>query len=711
MAISTAFNEELAVVDGTKSFTFTINTGTHTENEFSVAGYTVTAGSDAAAEHGAVEALYELGYRFWTPYRRKRPGSLPSGGVTIAKTQRSMPFCRMYYNYSFHPLDPTNGSADFDRFVVLNGCDDDRRPVGHAWGTWYNDDTAWFNANPSYWSLVGSRVVFDLANATAFEQLAQRAAFWIDNTSYLNAFNRGAWDAPDGDTLGSDLVWPWAARVVAILRSTYSITDAELGVYAYAGHRDYRGVAGEDLTGVYGQVALGFNDLGEGYPSLVDGWGNALGTGMLSLRGYGDIAAQGGYRIPYGASTNLNFLLDYPSFITSGANGVNFETSGNWIKNVISHYTMMRVWAKGGTPATIFASVLSEYIADQCSNDSAVADLYNLWGKGGRENGFVLRQSMQIVDSMTGAHKERYLQFMALQTEFERAILRQYDGPYFTGVEKAMRWAEWLYREDGSVHNYSIQRQEAGVGRTTNQGRADLDITGSPQPHYFRFPAAPTTSDINNERALLERDYAYPEVAEPSDDMADWVEVTPPTPAGLANGSFTDANAIATRYTARFIYSGPGNVTITNTDATGTANVTSYGSGLHDITVIGEKTVTWSAGNMYLIPVPTVFVESLAATGNGGVLWAFLPPSLTGWHLIEASSRLSIYDEDGRHDCRRRDDDFATWFPPQDLKTGTVCVFHQTTGEFTLAGANPAISTSRTTMLMPRSLAEREGLI
>ena len=707
MAINAAFDEELAAVDGTKSFSVTINTGTHTINEYTVSGYNITAGSDPAAEHAAVEALYSLGYRFWAPEYTTRPSSLPSGGVTIAQTERSMPYCQMFYNYGIKGQDPSGGTEAFARYCVLNGCNDERRPTGHAWGAWYLDDTAWFNDNPLLWSLSGSRLVLSLANSGHFETLAQRAALWI--STRMNEENRYQWDAPDGDQLPSEQVWPWAARCAQILRTSYGITDAKLGVYAYAGHRTP--VTGYDLTGLYGQIALGFSTAGFGnYPDLVAAWGDELDE--ISLRGYGDIAAQDGYRVPYAANRNLNFLNDYPSFKASGANGVRLETSGNWIKNLISHYTAVRVWAQGGTPSDVFDTALSEAVTSLFEGDSKVADLYELWDENTRPSNLLLARSFNIVNAMQADSwwRERFRQYMALQYQLvEFGDNRTYDGPYFHLVEESMRWAEAMFREDASVHAYVIQRQDAGVGQATNQGREDLEIEGPEVPHYYTYPRMPTEAEIDAVKVRLDRLTDYPDAAFPPDDIADWVEVSLPEPQGAADVGQTDAadgvQSIDTRYAARFIYSGPGDVTTEDTDTGADSVTTAYGSGLHEILVSGTKTTSWSGGTLYAVAEPFLWKDQT----DSNVWWTYLPLTLRGWHLIEANTRLSIFDEEKRKDCGLRDGSLGV--RPQTLVPGTVCVGNQTRGQFTLAGSTPTISPTRNTIVMPRALAIREGLL
>lgn len=700
MTIDAAFDAELAEVDGTKTFSVSIDGGWG-ENEFQVSGYSITAGSNNAAEHGAAEALYQLGYRFWSPYWITRPSSLPAGGVTLSRRQRTMPYCKMFLNYGFHPGD-ANGDTDFDRWNTLLASNDERRPVSHAWGSWYDGDTAWFNANTDYWSLSGSRLVLDLADETAFEALAQRAALWL--STRLNSLNRAGWDPPDGDTLTSDLVFPWVARCVAILRSTYAISDAKLGVYSYGGHRDFAPVVGEDLTGVYVQIALGFSTAGyDSYATLVDGWGGVVDE--IALRGYGDIAAQDGYRIPTAAGRGLNFLTDYPSFIASGADGVQMETSANWIKNIISHHSFHRVWTEGGDPSTTYDAVLSDAVDTLFEGDSAVADMYQLWDANSLISSELLNQSFVIADAMQADSwwKERFRQFMAVQCKISDLTSPAFDGPWFTEAETTMRWAEGVYREDGAVHSYAMQRQILGAGNTTNQGRSDLLITSF--PHYYSYPSLPTDAEINAIRDDRARRFGYPAITAAPDNLADWVEVTLPDPEGAADVANADGTQILLRYTATLFYSGPGSVTIGST-------TTEYGAGITQIDFVGgasSTTVTWSGGTLYALTNPLLWFDQ--PTDNK-VWWMYKPTTVLGWDKIRAGIRLSVYDADGRKDINRIDPPYDSGFvSPQSIGTGTICVFTQTRGSFTLAGAAPCISPDRTKMLMPRDLAEREGLL
>ena len=712
MTINAAFNEELAEVDGTKSFSVTIDTGTHTENEFSVSGYAITAGSNEAASHAAYEAMHELGFRIWSPHWIDRPASLPSGGVTLSKQERVMPYNTIFRNYGSHPDDTTGGDADFNRWAALVACDDARRPIGHAWPAWFDDDRAWFDANPSYWvwrvqDAVPQFVLDESGEPAIWEALAQRAALYL--STRLNSYNRASWDPFDTNGQASDVVFPWVKRCVDVLRTTYGITDAKLGVYAYSSQADPTLVQGLDLSGIYLQAALGFTNAGLGYPEFVRQWGNVIDDGEIGLRAYGDIAAFGSYLVPGSANPGMNFLRDYASFVSNGANGVNMETSTNWPLNIISHYTAIRVWVTGGDPDTIYTQAISDAVSGLFEGDSAVGDLYELWAEGGSATDFVLKKSFDITESMTADSwwKTRFRQFLAMQS-----LLLDYDnervtgGPYFTLLEKGMRWAEGLYEQEGAVHSYAIARRIASIGTIVPAGRPDLYVLQDPRPHWYRYPALPTDAEISEIQSELEKRADYPTVTEAADSVDDLVAVSV-SPTGAADIG-TDSVSLNVDYGISAVYHGPGNVTVTDNE-TEEAVVTAYGSGLHDVTLDGGSFVEWDAGVMHLKADPRVYMERMNPPGT--VWWMYLPHTVQGWDKIECSVRLKATDSEGAKTIDSRDSPTSGYDYPQTLKPGVVCLHFLTVGWLTMAGASPYISSSRTEALMPRPLAMREGLL
>jgi hypothetical protein len=689
---SALFNAEVALVDPARQFTYTINPAWG-ENEWGVSGWLVTAGSDAALEHGASEALHSMGFRWWTPQKTTRPASLPVGGVNLPRQQFVMPYMNMYLNYGFNDAARQD---EYSRWATLNNVADQRRPVGHAWSAiinWANAQDSYYTNNPGLLITAGSPS-FNLTDPVARAANLAKCVEWCRLN--INEFQRCHFDPADGDTQSSELVFAFANDVVAELRAT-THPGAMLGLYAYAGHR---APVAFPCPYLYVQVALGFNNLGIGYQALVQQWGAAASE--VALRGYGDIAAQDGWLPAYSGITQSQFFLnEYPGYIASGANGINMETSGNWLKNLVGHWHGLRYWKTGqGT----HASALAEMLPALFNNDAAVADLYNLWGSPTAQlTDDLIYRSCQIVDAMQQPHRaefRRYMTFVMRDRQLARMGATR-DGFYMTRLEQNLRWA-WGMVADGTVHSYAYARQLANTNVTAN-GRPDLNVGGS--PHWRRFPAYSTDGDY-----VAMRDELAPRVARATVfDDPELVEVTV-SPTGQAAALLTPATDYTTLGLAVFVVVGPSTVTTDYVDAFRPTEVREFGAGLHTFSIAASATTSWVGGRVYLQAYPVVRLDPSV---SAGFRWAYVPRISRGKLRISSGSRITITDSVGRKDIAQNFAPFGSGMAnPQTVVPGVVRVDNiNTRGTHQFGNLNPFISPLPTVQLMPRALAQRENLL
>jgi hypothetical protein len=686
---SILFNEELSAVEPARSFTYTVNPAWG-ENEWSVSGWTVTGGSDAALEHGASEALHALGYRFWTPQKTTRPASLPAGGVTLARQQFVFTYCLMYLNYGF-------GNAtlqtEYVRWATLNNVNDRRRPVGHTWGAiinWANAQNGYYTSNPGL--LINNGTSFELVEPVARAANLAKCVEWCRLN--INEFQRCSFDPADGDTQSSEVVFGFANDVVAELRAT-THPQAMLGLYAYAGHR---APVAFPCPYLYVQVALGFNNLGIGYQALVQQWGAVAAE--VALRGYGDIAAQDGWLPAYSGITRANFFIgEYPGYIASGANGINMETSGNWLKNMVSHWHALRYWKTGqGT----HASALAEMLPALFNNDPAVLALYNLWGDPTTLlTDDLIYQSCQIIDQMQQPHRAEFRRYMTfvMRDRLLSSMGTTRDGVYMSRLEQNLRWV-WAMEADGSVHSNAYSRQLANSNVTDN-GRPDLNLGSS--PHYRRFPAYSTDEDYIAHRDALARRVVRASVFSDTD----LVEVTV-APTGQAAALLTPATDYTTLGIAVFVFIGPGTVTTDYLESFRATEVREFGPGMHTFSIAASATTSWVGGTLYLRAFPAVRLDPSLS----GQRWAYVPRISRGRLRVSSESRLTLIDSVSRKDIAQNFAPFSSGMAnPQTIVPGVARVDNiNTRGTHVFGNLSPYVSPSPTVQLMPRALAAREGL-
>lgn len=690
MAIATEFDDELQQVDAGKSFTFNSGFSDYGENEWSVSGYTVNGGSDDACEHGAAEALYNLGYRFYTPEKTVRPASLPAEGVTLARQEFVFPFFSLFYNYGYASWGAYKNDA-FNRWTILNAADDGRFPIVHAWGpiiTAIDAEDSFFTNNPTYYkkdTIASTTATFDLSITGAdYTALVDRVAQYVVDD--VGTSTRYGFDPTDGDGVDSDTCFQFAKDVLAVVHQTKP--NVNFGLYAYSNHNRAPSFT---VNNMYVQVALGFNDGGIGYSALVDEWAQAGVT--VGLRGYGLIAAQDEWGpFQQGLCADNSFsssIFNYADYIASGAKSMKMESTGNQIPALVGQYTLIR-YLKDGT--TTHADVRDDMAANLPGFTAEVKDLYEFWGANSLNPSTISTSYDKIaalpVNTLTTEIKRYWTWYRNNEDRVEDyRTANGKNGIYYSRLEQSLRYGKAL-QDDGIIHGYAYSRQEANAN--VDPDRNDLKFNSS--PHWSRHGEYPPDSLFDSLKTKYQQALQRP--SELNDTTLVLVEVTPNGgETGGAANFITDAGV-------DYAYVGPGTITRGGND-------TVYGSGLHTFSASGL--VEYSGGHLFLKCFPQFSTD---APGHGGNRFMYIPKSVRGRPYITGGPRLTIVDGNGSKDYRQHVPPFDSGFSdPRKLQAGQSRVrWDRTRGTVVMLNCNPWISATHNRALMPKALAVREGL-
>jgi hypothetical protein len=709
MAISTFFQDEINLVDPTKTLTYQVNVA-YDDFEFSYSGLAIIGGSDLACEYGASELMEEMGFRWYTPNQQfwKRPAAIDTG---LAQTQTSFWFKNnaMFLTYG-HSWDDiysadrsTLGNA-LAKWQTLNGLRVSAFPAGHRWANLINNNQAYFQANPNM--IIGtvgaSNVKFNLsATGSDYTNMVEIAAAEILRQG-LNAYNRTNADATDSDTQSTDLFWPFTKAVAAKVRSGTSaigdhpartgVADAQLGAYAYAGHRAEPTLA--YTPGVYTQVALGFTAENTWLP-LIEAHG-PKSDGIL-LREYFAVN-----RVTPMEKRHSNVYFDtYDAYEEEGVLGFNAESSANWLTGLVMFRWAIR---KGRTGTATHAEALDDVMADLFNDDAAVRSLYEYWSNQANSwHEWSMLDSFEYVNDMqAGWYKTLFQHLMVLlyedmnmppQIPLASQSLSTPD-PFPAAFSKLMAKVVGVRLMD-IFHSYGYLRQEANGAVNTNYPQ--LRMFASPRPQYWVNPTTPTTTEFNTYLAALRISAGRDDTL----DSTDRVLVFNITP--VATGTITDATVYNTLGKARYWFIGPGTVTRTES-GDGTVTSTVYAVGLHEIAVNAIAKFSNQGGLLFLDTFPLVRKDT---DGTGKRHWLYVPNRAAGTVDVRAGSRVRFFDEAGQFDLYPAT--HASYIDPKNLGPGQVAIDNVNTRDtFYNPGANRYMSMFHDVALMPRTIAEED---
>jgi hypothetical protein len=709
MAVSTYFQEEITAVDATKTLVFEVNTSTHTLFQWSYAGLTITGGSELACEYGAADLLERMGFRWYSPNSEfwVRPGTILTN-LTAAIQSTWMPNNNVFLTYghswdNIYLADRATLNNAMTKWQKLNGVHTGVWPAGHRWVGLINANQPYFQANPTYYlGTLGGAPRFNLSlTGTDYNNIVEIAAAEILKQG-LNAWNRTNCDATDGDTQSTNLFWPFTKAVAAKVRSGTNaigshparagVATAQLGAYAYAGHRDVPTLA--YTPGVYTQVALGFTSPDTWLP-LVQGHG-AKADAIL-LREYWAVNQPK----PFTDLRHKSDFFDrYDAFVASADTlGFTAESSAYWLNNLVMFRWGIQK-ARNGTAT--YAASLNSVMADVFNNDAAVRSLYEFWSDPTIGNSlWALRRSFDFVDDMAAAWYKTYFKYcmviLAKQQYLpaQTPLASQTPADPFPAAFSSMCTNVVAIRLLDIFHSYGFLRQVANGAVNTNYPQ--LRMFANPLPDWWTNPQLPTDAEFTSYHAQLTADTPHDDIL----DGTDLVLVNNITPRITATAAATKFNILGT---AIFKFIGPGTVTNTPGNTTDPAVTTTYGPGINTIAVNTVASFTWNGGYLFLDTFPAVRKDPDLTNLNH---WFYVPARNAGEFVAQAQSRVRFVDQNGNFDLTAAT--HVEYSDPANLGPGQVAINNlNTRGIFYNMNGNRYMSAHATIALMPRALAEEE---
>lgn len=698
MTVSTYFTEELQTVDAGKAFSYVID-GTYAENEYSVSGWEVRAGSETAQGHGAYAALYDMGFRFWTPQHTTYPVSVPSGGVTIAKRENNWPYTRIFLSYGYD-ASASAQSAAYERWRIIRSLNDVRRPSGQTWLSIINAinaEDSFFTNNPTY---LAASDLFNLDNGAIEAAVAARVGAYIGQN--LNAYDRMAFGVSDASPYDSDEIVRFSNAVITAARQENA--NAHINILAYANCVLPSTI--DCNPGITVDVTLGFNNGGIGYPAMVEGWGAKAED--VGLGGYGDIAAWGTYQLMTGGWRRKTYqdgnIINVPAYSAAGVQMMDCEHGGNFFKNLIADNHAFKYWQTG---SSTYDAVLNEAVTLLFGGDSLVADLYQLWGTGSI-NDATLRQSCAIVDAMADTwYRLKFRQLLALNMQHRKMTYRDaaFSPTYYSKTEQNLRWYYGLANDD--FHAYAYARRLAN-GPPVSVDRPDLVFDAA--PHWKRYPAAPTDTDYTGLRDELTARVA--DVPAVIADLTDLV-IVPTVPSGLVGSGATANSTVNIAKEARTLYVlGPGTLTIDYSDSTIPQEVHTVPAGLNIYETVGAGRITYPPGTLWWDGSETITVHysDWSTWSEAFQDWyVYLPQTTRGRYRIIAG-QLRISDSGTQYSyVNKYEPPNWTGVDPAILLPGVAKISaNPTANGITLYNTNLFYGLTPHLTLMPRALAKAE---
>ena len=713
--MSRLFQDEIDAVDPRRRLSFLIDES-YGEFQWSFEGLEVRGGTTLACEQGASELLEAMGFRWYAPNSKfwRRPPRIP---VNLASTKQQfwMPANRIWLVYGHnwddvHNQDRSLLTNAFNRWATLNAVHSSPYPAGHRWKSVIEKNLDFFVARPHFLrdiSKKASRKVhtFDLEGLSEAdrEELSELCAAHLLKEG-LNAFNRTHFDPVDSDPNSSDTVFPFTKAVADRVRSgtkpigglpsMKGVPDAQLGVYAYAGHRlpPTRSVA----PSVYTQVALGFNRTKYSYLDLVKL--HAEKAAAIMVREYLDTQAWSNGKPLINGRTKSNYFDRYDDFVKAGVVGANCEFGANWLVNLVMCRLCIKKLRSGRYS---YQQALDDVMIDVFDEDPAVRRLYEFWSDPLEDfHKWSLRQSFDLVVSMRESwYKAYFLQLLTvLYEDFtlpgQLPPEQQDDSDPFPHSFSRLMSHVTALRSSDITHSFAWVRRKANGAVVENY--PTLRYKASPRPQWWTKPTPPTLKDFNRSYTAI-----LAATARDTDlDIEDLVVVqgiTPTTPAGQQPTHFHIEGA------AKFVFIGPGELIFTENSDERTVTTRAHENGLHRLAIKGDYFVSNRGGLLFLDGFPRVRLASLP----GGKHWVYLPRRSVGKTQFEAEVRLRILHAGGRFDVMPQKN--ANLGGRESLASGQVAIATSSTREyFSLVAANRYISLHPTVALLPRVIVHED---
>jgi len=439
-----------------------------------------------ALRHAVAHVLRELGIRYYAPSPRWHIiPRLDEVRVDLNLTEAPALGTRKIW-YAYGQPDKAL-SANYDRWVMGNRLSGTALlNTGHSYGHIIGRNTAEFARHPEYFALLedGTRDTKRVPNAQKFctsnpgllELVARDRIKLLEEMRKANPLaymvsvdpsdGQGTCHCEKCQALGTttDRVIHLANHVARQLRAVHP--DAWVGLYAYSSHRLPPTIDVE--PNVYVQVALAFNQTSYTLPELVERW--SAKTPSLGLREYYGVEAwdwglpgrMRGGKVAY----HKEWI---PFYAARKVNAINAETNGNWGGQALGLYVAAELmW---DVRANV-AALEDRYFAD-CFGAAAPAmkDLHKKFETGGPLLSATLSPLFADLERAVAATDQppvrarladvmAYLVYVDAYRAFEAAAAQRpmRDDAYYEALRPLMTYA-WQIRSRDVVHYYALARR------------------------------------------------------------------------------------------------------------------------------------------------------------------------------------------------------------------------------------------------------------
>ena len=766
MAVSSAYQDIVDLVDDTKTLVFVVDAENYGPLEFSYDGLTVTGGTEHACAIGARDLLDEMGLRVYTPKTaaygrsdssyRKLPASIPTD-LTRPKGTNWIPNVRSFLGYnnqwSFSNADSRPILDDaFDVFGDLTGTRLQAYPAGHGWPNVIEsnlkddpeDPDEWFDENFHLLKVhkveaSGPVYTFDLEKLTLpgyeddYAKLVNFcAAYKLENSEGQHAwdtFRHTNFDPVDGDQHSSDLVYPFTQAVVARMRSG---TDpvmlgggvhiaaldgeprTELGLYAYAGHR--LPPAKNYGPGVITGQAFGFNQTGLTYLELYEGHSLKNG-GQMTVREYFDAQVWNkGQPLANGRAKKYYFERLNP-FQALGCLEVNGENTANWLVNLPMNRALVLKCRTG--EAVDWDALIDEIAADIFDDDPKVKELYHYWmDPVERFHKWSLRKSFDIVSEMADSwYKTDFERLLTIHYQYYRiqnldayGIVRNPGEPDDTFADEISKLLAWVtaVREDEILHSYALVRQEANAKLNDYPHlKFNAANNGYDEPDWSLDPSSVVGGDGKPTHGDFEAAYAAITAETVRDENLDGGDLVLVPVEPLSDRDKTPAAMFKSQESfAAYLVIGPATLTVID-NTSGESEVEEIAAGeMRPIALTGDYSVRSDPpGRIWPDLFPQARKDPDAENRNS---WLYVPKGAQGQVNLIVSTRWRF--DDGTQLDWNDENYSANPTPFLNLGPGQVCVDNTNTrGQITNVNCNRYLSPDPNYALMPSALAAAEG--
>ncbi len=727
----------------------------------------ILGNSEAAARHGVATLLRHLGYRWFAPSPQWH--FVPSHKtITIdlnVVDEPKLAHRGIWYAYAGGDKELME---NYRRWAVANRLSvASVMRTGHSYGNIISRNKATFDKHPEYYALLpsGERDTKASINARKFcfsnpglidlvvkDRIRLLEAYRrVNPAAYMVSVDpsdgQGTCHCDDCKKLGTttDRVLHLANHVAKGLRKEHP--DAWVGLYAYSTHRVPPTIPVE--PNVYVQVAMGFNRTKYTLPELVERWSKKVGA--IGLREYYGVEAW-----DWGLPGRMRgSRVDYhkkwiPYYSKRKLNAVNAETNANWGGQMLGLYVASHLMWR---PSTNVDGLVDDFFS-RCYGKAA-QPMRRLLEKFDQSpplrSATLVPMFRDVLDASKAADSPEvrrrivdmmaYLVYVAKFREFDLVRNQQPErnDKYYDALLHLMNYT-WRTRMRDIVHHYALARRLCN-GLPVTDKRPNFYMFNKEKPPVWKKGDQLSDQEIvtvfNDYFTRLQSDgnpvVTYSRYFEP---------VRPPgKDAGSSRQLRNEKDGVAVfrkGLTGYLVPGGKQTVRFGIAPSNRTATLTVYLRGttplfertyrrtdtLQEIKVelprANEYRVEVKGGVKLHVPPETPFVFEASAAQPAWIEYSgpnyFYVPKGAKELIVDGAPRFSFYvpGRKGRIDItaasREAKKDYAVIKVPPEAAGKIWHTSNQTRGRVSLLNVPPLMSLHRQTILVPREVAEADGL-